>query len=93
MADTGGSQGDAFGQGVDHTVNAGRGNDSSVTLGGSLQAVSDRWNGLTPHAVINTALASSQGDDGAFERFQRGQGGYQPGSMSGMQDQLDQGAD
>ena len=84
---------DSFGQGVDHTVNAGRGNDSSVTLGGGLQAVSDRWNGLTPHAVINTALASSQGDDGGFERFQRGQGGYEPGSWPTMQDQLDQGAD
>jgi hypothetical protein len=72
MADIGGPQNDAFGAGVNHPVNAGRANDYSVTLGGALQADSDRWNAAsqqaawTPHSVLAPyAFArSANGTDG-----------------------------
>jgi hypothetical protein len=38
--------------------------------------------------VLNTALGASSQDDGSWERFQREQGGYQPGSMTTMQGQI-----
>jgi hypothetical protein len=90
MAEIGGSANDAFGQGLNHTQNAGHANTQSLTLGGSLQATSDRWNGLTPHVVRNTGMGAAQ-NDGSFQQYQREQGGYQPGSMTKMQDQLEQG--
>ena len=93
MADIGGSQNSEFGAGISHVTNAGRGNDNSITLGGALQADSDRWNSITPHSVIHTALNASSQDDTSFERVQREAGGYAPGSMPQVQDQLDQGTD
>jgi hypothetical protein len=93
MPSYGSQSNDAFTSGVAHQVNTGRGNDSSVTLGGSLQAASDRFNALTPHGVLNAALGGSSQDDSSWERLSRAQGGYQPGSMTAMQDQLDQGTD
>lgn len=59
MADIGGSANDAFTSGVAHQVNAGRGNDNSVTLGAGLEATSDRWTAasqeaaVTPHSVLS----------------------------------------
>jgi hypothetical protein len=91
MADIGGSHNEAFQSGVSHFTNSGRQNLGSITLGGSLQADSDRWNSLTPHGVLNMATGSQ--NDSSFEQYQRDQGSYQPGSMSNMQDHLDQGSD
>jgi hypothetical protein len=61
-----------FGAGVSHLANAGRGNDNSVTLNGSLQADSDRWDAesqeaaVTPHSVLSTYnfSRSANGSDG-----------------------------
>lgn len=70
----GSSPGDAFTEGVDHLVNPGRGNDASRTLGGSLQAVSDKWDAesailaTSPHSVLAPYVfsrnASANGSDG-----------------------------
>lgn len=72
MPDIGGSANDAFGVGVNHLTNTGRGNDNSVTLGGSLQADSDRWDAesqqaaVTPHSVLSmySFSRSANGSDG-----------------------------
>lgn len=74
MAYLGGSQTDAFGDGLNHVVNPGHENLNSVTLGGSLQADSDRWNSdvqsvaTTPHSVLApysfSRSASANGSDG-----------------------------
>ena len=45
----------AFGAGINHLVNPGRANGGSITLDGSLQADSARWDGMTPHGVLRTA--------------------------------------
>lgn len=63
---------DEFSAGVNHMANAGRGNDNSVTLGGALQADSDRWDvesrqaAVTPHSVLSTYAfsRSTNGTDG-----------------------------
>jgi hypothetical protein len=83
--------------GMTPTPTTGHVNPFSHTLGGSLQdgglqADSDRFNALTPHGVLKTALGGSQ-DDSSWELMQRAQGGYQPGSMTTMQDQINQGSD
>ncbi len=80
MADMSTSQNDAFTSGVAHQVNTGRGNDNSVTLGGGLQAASDRWNAesqqaaVTPHSVLSaySFSRSANGSDGQ---------GYLPNGM------------
>jgi hypothetical protein len=81
-----------FQAGQSPLVNTTRSNDSSITLAdGGLQADSDRWNALTPHGVLNSATAGSS-DDSSWERLQRDQvSGYQPGSMTKMQDQIGNG--
>jgi hypothetical protein len=92
MASTGGSQSTAFyGDGINHPVNAGRGNDNSVTLGGSLRAVSDHWAAMTPHAVLAATVGAGAGDDGAFERYERAGSAYDAGSLPEMSDQLTSG--
>jgi hypothetical protein len=80
---------DAFMSGVNH-LTTGRTNSASITLGGSLQADSDQQNGMSPHSV----LASTAGgqNDSPWERMSRVAGGYQPGQMEQMTDQLDQGS-
>jgi len=80
----------AFSEGLFHTVNSGRSNENSIVLDGGLQSDSDHF---SPHGVLNTALGASSQDDNSWERYQRAQGGYQPGSMLNMQDQIDQGSD
>jgi hypothetical protein len=60
---------ESFTSGVEHLTNAGHANDNSMTLGGSLQADSERWNSLTPHAVLNAATGASSHDDGSWERY------------------------
>jgi hypothetical protein len=82
-----------FGNGLSHVVNPGRSNENSIVLDGGLQQTGDRWNAMTPHGVLNTALGASSQDDSSWQQLQREQGGYQPGSMTTMQDQLDQGSD
>lgn len=57
-----GSQTSEFGAGVSHLANPDRQNLGSVTLGGSLQAESDRWGALTPHGVLRTATDGSPAD-------------------------------
>ena len=79
--------------GILHAQNAGHENTQSVTLDGALQRDSERWDALTPHGVLNTALGRGSQDDGSWERLQRDAGGYAPGSMEQVQDQLDQGTD
>jgi hypothetical protein len=80
-----------FQAGINHQVNPGRSNPGSITLAdGGLQADSDRWAAMTPHGVLNSATAGSS-DDSSWERMQRGQGGYAPGSMTKMQDQIGNG--
>lgn len=63
MAWTTNNTGDEFGAGIDHLTNAGRGNDNSVTLGGGLQADSDRWSSLSPHGVLATTLGTGSPAD------------------------------
>jgi hypothetical protein len=89
----GGSQNDELNAGINHAQNIGHENTQSVVLDGALQATSDHWAALTPHAVLNTAMGASSQNDSSRERLQREHGGYQPGSMSNMKDQLDQGSD
>lgn len=91
MADIGGSTNDAFGDGLNHQVLDSHENTQSIVLDGALQRDSDHWDALTPHGVLNTALGGSAQDDGSWEQYQREQGGYQPGSMTAMQDQIQQG--
>jgi hypothetical protein len=81
--------------GMTPTPTTGHVNPYSHTLDGTLQddglqADSDRFNALTPHNVLNTALGASSQDD-SWERYARQQGNYTPGSMSAMQDQLGNG--
>jgi hypothetical protein len=73
MADIGGSQSDAFGAGIDHVRNAGRGNDNPITLGEAAstsdQGLSDtsaRCNaeaatGFTPRSVLDPLTPSGNG--------------------------------
>ena len=91
MPDIGGSTNDAFGAGVNHVRSPGRANVGSITLGtdAGLEQTSERWDSMSPHGVLRTALTSQ--DDSSWERFQREQGGYQPGSMTTMQDQISDG--
>jgi hypothetical protein len=63
MAWTTSNTGAEFGAGMDHLANSGRGNDNSVTLGGGLQADSDRWNSLSPHGVLRTAMGTGSPAD------------------------------
>jgi len=94
MADIGGSQNDAFSAGINHLTNAERGNDNSITLNDTTSMAdqtSQRWTATTPHSVLRSAGAGA--DDGTFERLQRDAGGYAPGSMEQMQDQLTSGSD
>jgi hypothetical protein len=98
MADISGSQSDAFNDGLNFTRNSGRGNDSSITLGGAasssdrgLDSTSARWSAMTPHAVL--AQASTGQEDTSWEAMQRSEGTYQPGSMTAMQDRLSDGSD
>lgn len=80
--------------GINHLVNpAAHENVNSITLDGALQRDSDHWNALTPHGVLNTALGGSAQNDSSWELMQRTQGGYQPGSMADMEDQINQGSD
>lgn len=79
--------------GIQHVTNPSRANENSVTLDGALQRDSDHWNALTPHGVLNTALGGSAQNDSSWELMQRTQGGYQPGSMPDMEDQINQGSD
>lgn len=78
MANIGGSQADAFGQGVNHVVNTHPMgfNENSITLGGDpgLDADSNRWDAdsmsaaTTPHSVLAplsfSRNASANGSDG-----------------------------
>lgn len=95
-----GGSNDAFQSGVLHQVNPGSSNASSITLNDTasiadqgLDETSQRWAATTPHAVLRTAMGAGSQDDGSWERLQRGGGGYAPGSMGQLQDQLDQGSD
>jgi hypothetical protein len=83
---------DAFMSGVAHQV-VGRANTASVTLGGSLQADSDKWNATTSHAVLRTAMGAGSPDDGTYQQMERDAGAYKPGSIEQMQDQISQGSD
>jgi hypothetical protein len=75
MADIGGSANDAFGEGLDYAQVPGRANTASITLGGGLEADSDRWNAdaqqvaVTPHSVLApyafSRNASANGTDGS----------------------------
>jgi hypothetical protein len=47
---------------------------------------------VTPHSVINSAMNTGQ-DDSTYERLQRDAGGYAPGQMEQMSDQLTNGDD
>jgi hypothetical protein len=93
MAAIGSSHNDAFSDGLNYAQNTGRANDNSVTLGGSLQATSDRWNSLTPHGVLGTTVGTSSQDDGAWQDYERDAGGYKPGQFEQMTDQLSLGND
>ena len=72
MPNIGGSTNDAFGAGVNHVRNPGRANVGSITLGGSLQADSDKWDAesqeaaTSPHSVLSTYAfsRSANGSDG-----------------------------
>ena len=63
---------DEFGAGVNHLVNSGKANDNSVTLGGSLQTDSARWDAesqqaaTSPHSVLSmyNFSRSANGSDG-----------------------------
>lgn len=84
-----GSQTGAFGAGVQHATASGRANDQSITLGGSLQADSDRWAAMTPHSVIQ----STPGGGPGFEAVQRLTGTSQPGGLGRFEDELSGGSD
>lgn len=84
-----GSQNTEFGAGIDHATASGRANDQSITLGGSLQADSDRWNAVTPHSVL--AGATAPGLD--YAGVERMAGNYAPGSMGRFSDEISGGAD
>ena len=84
-----GSQNTEFGAGVNHVTNQDRGNDNSVTLGGSLQADSDGWNAMTPRAVLSSATGTGLDYAGT----QRIAGSYAPGSMGRFSDELSGGSD
>lgn len=76
-----------FSAGIDHQVNPGRSNLGSITLSGSSEQ-----SAVGPHAVLSTTVGGSQ-DDGTWERYQRDAGGYAPGSVESMTDQISQGSD
>jgi hypothetical protein len=84
---------DAFNSGVAHQVNPGRSNASSITLGtdSGLDQTSQRWDSMTPRGVLASTVGGP--DDSAYERLGRTAGGYAPGSMPQLQDQLSNGSD
>jgi hypothetical protein len=89
MPFTGMSHNDAFQSGVNHVQNAGKANETPISpVDEGLQADSARWNELVPHGVTTTGTASESGDDTPWQAMQRTQGGYAPGAMPEMQDQL-----
>lgn len=95
MAYLGSATNDEFSAGVNHLTNLGRGNDNSVTLGGALQADSDKWNLATqqaatsPHSVLST-YAFSRSANGTDGRNML-PNGYFLGSANGMsEDDFDQ---
>jgi hypothetical protein len=47
--------------GIQHLANAGHANENTISPL-SLQADSDRWNSLTPHAVVSTAPSEQSSD-------------------------------
>jgi len=82
-----GSQPNAeFGAGINHPVNPGRQNLGSVTLGGSLQADSARWDATTPHAVLHTAQSTGTPADTAagIEFGQQSVGNLDDTAMAGQ---------
>lgn len=82
-----GSQTNAeFGNGLNHMQNPARANAGSITLSDSSAQAA-----VGPHAALATTSGGSQ--DGSWERYERDAGGYAPGSMESMTDQLDQGSD
>ena len=89
MAYFGSQPNDEFSAGVSHLANTGRANDFSHTLGDAgLDQTSARWAATTPRAVLASAMRAGSQDDGSYERYQREQDGYAPGSMEQFQDQL-----
>jgi len=92
-----GSQTAEFGAGINHPVNAGRTNASSITLGTEastadqgLGQTSQHWAAMTPHGVL-AASATGAGLD--YAGVQRLAGSYAPGSMGQFSDELSGGAD
>jgi len=78
-----------FGAGVSPLANPARGNAGSITLGGSLQADSDRWNSMTPRGVLASATGGID-----YEGAQRLSGGdVQPGAFGKLQDEMSAGDD
>jgi hypothetical protein len=89
---------DAFTSGVAHQVNPGRANAGSITLNGTastadqgLDQTAQHWAATTPHAVLATTAGA--GSDGSWQRMQRDAGGYAPGQMENLSDQLSNGND
>jgi hypothetical protein len=93
MAYSGSQTNSEFGAGINH-VTTGRSNDASITLGGSLQADSDKWNATTPHAVLATAMGDPESSGLDMEGVQRlnGQSGA-PGGFGKFMDELSGGSD
>jgi len=87
------SPNDELQAGMTPTPTTGHVNPYSVTLDGALQHDSSHWSSLTPHGVLNTAIGASPQSDSPWEQFQRQQGGYQPGQMEEVSDQIEQGDD
>ena len=95
MADFGGSQSKSFGLGVDHQANS-TGHQNAFSMSPDarddqgLTDDSERLNDLTPQGV--TQVGTGQ-EDSAFEQYQRAAGSYQPGTLPGLMDKVDQGSD
>jgi hypothetical protein len=74
-----------FSSGVAHQVNPGRQNVGSITLGGSLQAGSDRWAALTPHGVLHTTAGGSpENTDAGIEFGQQALGNRDDQDQAGQ---------
>jgi hypothetical protein len=95
MANIGGSHTEAFGMGVNHTVNPGRGNYGSITMADS--GVDPGWPGpgTTPHSVLSTTPGSAESSSGiGYAGVQRLSGsGMQPGALGRFADSMSAGAD
>ena len=87
MAYLGSQPNDEFSNGLNHMQNPARANVGSITLNSSEQSA------VGPHAVLASTVGGGSQDDGAWERYERDSGSYQPGQMPEMTDQLDQGSD